>query len=434
MLTDKYIEKLLDLYFKGKLSQEEKVKLFESLRSDLSLNETVQFVLSHTDPSKAELFLSENSLMCDTQLISEGDETMIELYLSGMMSQEEEADFMDKLVSDADFRTNVLARAFLVKAIQKIHNADNKVLDAAKQTTVSDVKALFRELQDEDDDRLIDSYLVGSLSEDEMKSFKERLKSDNDFRERVSAIIFLSKGIKELQERDATAIEDAKKISKEDVITTIKEIENIEQSPAAASTAIEDAKKISKEDVITTMKEIENKEKSPAAASTEQPAAASIKPLWVKRVVSAAAVVLIVVVVGVGLDYHNSYIMKNYAGQCITMAESDMSGEIFMKGDGDEVINELRELFKNVEKNENLASTISKLENYYNNATDEYAHEEDAFVDQISLALASAYIYDGQNSKAKEVLNHILNDPDASPDVKEKAKQLLDSIKKTFIF
>ena len=400
MLTYKYIEKLLDLYFKGELSQEEKDKLFESLRSNPSLNDTVQFVLSHTDPSKAELFLSEKSLMCYTQLISEEDETMIELYLSGMMSQEEEADFMDKLVSDADFRTNVLAQAFLVKAILKIHNADNKALDAAKQTTVSDVKSLFKELQDEDDDRLIDSYLVGNLSEEEMKSFEERLKSDIDFRERVSAITFLSKGIKERQERDAKAIEDAKKISKEDVITTIKEIENREQRPAAAS--------------------------------TEQPAPASIIPLWVKRVVSAAAIVLIVV--GVGLDYHNSYVMKNYAGQCITMAESDMSGEIFMKGDGDEVINDLRELFKNVEKNENLASTISKLENYYNNVTDEYAHEEDAFVDQISLALASAYIYDGQNSKAKEVLNHILNDPDASSDVKEKAKQLHDSIKKIFLF
>ena len=400
MLTYKYIEKLLDLYFKGELSQEEKDKLFESLRSNPSLNDTVQFVLSHTDPSKAELFLSEKSLMCDTQLISEEDETMIELYLSDMMSQEEEIDFMDKLVSDADLRTNVLAQAFLVKAILKIHNADNKALDAAKQTTVSDVKSLFKELQDEDDDRLIDSYLVGNLSEEEMKSFEERLKSDKDFKERVSAVTFLSKGIKERQERDAKAIEDAKKISKEDVITTIKEIENREQRPAAAS--------------------------------TEQPAPASIIPLWVKRVVSAAAIVLIVV--GVGLDYHNSYVMKNYAGQCITMAESDMSGEIFMKGDGDEVINDLRELFKNVEKNENLASTISKLENYYNNVTDEYAHEEDAFVDQISLALASAYIYDGQNSKAKEVLNHILNDPDASSDVKEKAKQLHDSIKKIFLF
>lgn len=390
MLTDKYIEKLLDLYFKGELSQEEKDKLFESLRSNPSLNDTVQFVLSHTDPSKAELFLSEKSLMCDTQLISEEDETMIELCLSGMMSQEEEADFMDKLVSDADLRTNMLAQAFLVKAILKIHNADNKALDAAKQTTVSDVKSLFKELQDEDDDRLIDSYLVGCLSEDEMKSFVERLKSDNDFRERVSAVTFLSKGIKEQQKRDVKAINDAKKISKEDVISTIKEIEERKKRPAAA---------------ILTM---------------------------FKRVAAAAAVILIVA--GVGFDYYNSSLMKDYAGQCIAMAESDMSVEMHMKGDGDEVIDELRKLFELVGEKENLPSVISRLEVYYNNAIDEYAHDEDAFVDQISLALASAYIYDGQKSKAKEVLSHILNDPEASPDVKEKAKRLLDSIKKTFIF
>ena len=391
MLTDKYIEKLLDLYFKGELSQEEKDKLFESLRSNPSLNDTVQFVLSHTDPSKAELFLSEKSLMCDTQLISEEDETMIELYLSGMMSQEEEANFMDKLVSDADLRTNMLAQAFLVKAIQKIHNADNKALDAAKQTTVSDVKSLFKEFQDEDDDWLIDSYLVGNLSEEEMKSFEERLKSDKDFRERVSAVTFLSKGIKERQERDAKAIEDAQKISKEDVISTIKEITDREEHPSGG-----------------------------------------IIPLWVKRVAAAAAVVLIVV--GVGFDYYNSSLTKDYAGQCIAMAESDMSGEMHMKGDGDEVIDELRKLFELVGEKENLPSVISKLEVYYDHAIDEYAHDEDAFVDQISLALASAYIYDGQKSKAKEVLSHILNDPEASPDIKEKAKQLLDSIKKTFIF
>lgn len=397
MLTDKYIEKLLDLYFKGELSQEEKDKLFESLRSNPSLNDTVQFVLSHTDPSKAELFLSEKSLMCDTQLISEEDETLIELYLSGMMSQEEEADFMDKLVSDADLRTNVLAQAFLVKAIQKIRNADNKVLDAAKQTPISDIKSLFKELQDEDDDKLIDSYLMGNLSAEEMKSFEERIKFDKDFRERVSAIALLSKGIQERQERDAKAIEDAKKISKEDVISTIKAIKEREEQPAAASAS-----------------------------------KGRIIPLWVRRVAAAAAVVLIVA--GVGFDYYNSSLMKDYAGQCIAMAESDMSGEMHMKGDGDEVIDELRKLFELVGKKENLPSVISKLEVYYNHAIDEYAHDEDAFVDQISLALASAYIYDGQKSKAKEVLNHIINDPDTSPDVKEKAKQLLDSIKKTFIF
>ena len=377
MLTYKYIEKLLDLYFKGELSQEEKDKLFESLRSNPSLNDTVQFILSHTDSSKAELFLSERSLMCDTQLISEEDETMIELYLSGMMSQEEEANFMDKLVSDADLRTNILAQAFLVKAIQKIHNADNKALDAAKQTTVSDVKSLFKELKDEDDDRLIDSYLIGKLSEEEMKSFEERLKSDIDFRERVSAITFLSKGIKERQERDAKAIEDAQKISKEDVISTIKDITDRNKRP--------------------------------------------LIPLWVKRVAAVAAVVLIVV--GVGFDYHNSSVMMSNAGECIEFASTQLPHDIPpSRSDG----KDLHELFKNVQLKKDLKETIDELEGYY--STDSY------LPDQVRLALATAYLYDGQKSKAKDMLNEIIKDSEASPDIKEKAKQLLESIKKTFIF
>ena len=377
MLTDKYIEKLLDLYFKGELSQEEKDKLFESLRSNPSLNDTVQFVLSHTDPSKAELFLSEKSLMCDTQLISEEDETMIELYLSGMMSQEEEANFMDKLVSDADLRTNILAQAFLVKAIQKIHNADNKALHAAKPTTVSDVKSLFQELKDEDDDRLIDSYLIGKLSEEEMKSFEERLKSDIDFRERVSAITFLSKGIKERQERDAKAIEDAQKISKEDVISTIKDITDRNKRP--------------------------------------------LIPLWVKRVAAVAAVVLIVV--GVGFDYHNSSVMMSNAGECIEFAATQLPHDIPpSRSDG----KDLHELFKNVQLKKDLKETIDELEGYY--STDSY------LPDQVRLALATAYLYDGQKSKAKDMLNEIIKDSEASPDIKEKAKQLLESIEKTFIF
>lgn len=396
MMTDKYIEQLLNLYFKGKLSQEEKDRLFESIRSNPSLNDTIQFVLSHTDPAKTELFLSERSLMCDTQLISEEDETLIELYLSGMMSQEEETDFMDKLVSDEDLLTNALAQAFLVKAIQKIHNADNKVLDAAKHTSTSDVKSLFKELHDEDDDMLIESYLKDNLSEDEREAFEERLKSDKDFRERVSATAILSKSIIERQERDAKAIEDAKRTSIEDIISTIKEID----TPAATAISV--------------------------AGSTGK-----MIPLWIKRVASVAAVVLLVA--GVGLDYHNSVVMRENAEQCVLFAESNLSDENF-RGEGDDVRKELLLLSENVKKRENLSPTIEKLEVYYNSTLDDTAHIEDSFADQISFALASAYIFDGQNSKAKEVLNHIMNDPEASPEVKKKARKLLDSIKKTFIF
>ena len=406
MLTDKYIEKLLDLYFKGELSQEEKEKLFESLRSNPSLNDTVQYVLNHVDPSKAESFLAEKSLMCDTEIISESDETLIELYLSGLMSPEEEDDFLKKLVSDTDLRTNALAQAFLIKAIRKIQNTDNNVLEAAKNTPISDINSLFEELQTEDDDMLIDSYLQGTLSDSEVEAFQERLKSDKEFKERVSAITILSKGIQIQQERDNKIIEDAKSLSKEDIISAISDAA---QEPIAATI--------------------------PYAASQEpaavQEPAASRYNIWYRRF-AAAAVVLIVV--GIGWDYHNSSVSMNYADQGIEMAVSDMAGEKFTKGDGEEIADELRELFGNVRQKNDLPLTITKLEKLYKSATDEYAHVEDDYVDQISLALASAYIYDGQKSKAKDILNHMINDPDAAPEIKEKAKQMLDNIRKTFIF
>jgi hypothetical protein len=404
MLTDKYIEKLLDLYFKGELSQEEKEKLFESLRSNPSLNDTVQYVLNHVDSSKAESFLAEKSLMCDTEIISESDETLIELYLSGLMSPEEEDDFLKKLVSDTDLRTNALAQAFLIKAIRKIQNTDNNVLEAAKNTPISDINSLFEELQTEDDDMLIDSYLQGTLSDSEVETFQKRLKSDKEFKERVSAITILSKGIQIQQERDNKIIEDAKSLSKEDIISAISDAAQI---PAAATI--------------------------PAASETpasETPAASRYN-IWYRRF-AAAAVVLIVV--GIGWDYHNSSVSMNYADQGIEMAVSDMAREKFTKGDGEEIADELRELFGNVRQKNDLPLTITKLEKLYKSATDEYAHVEDDYVDQISLALASAYIYDGQKSKAKDILHHIINDPDAAPEIKEKAKQMLDNIRKTFIF
>ena len=408
MMTDKYIEKLLDLYFKGELSQEEKEKLFESLRSNPSLNDTVQYVLSHVDPSKAESFLAEKSLMCDTEIISESDETLIELYLSGLMSQEEEDDFLKKLVADTDLRTNALAQAFLIKAIRKIQNEDNRVLEAAKNTSVSDINSLFEELQTEDDDMLIDSYLQGNLSESEIKAFQERLNSDKEFKERVAAITILAKGIQIQQEQDNKIIKDAKSLSKEDIIATINDAA---QEPIAATIPYA---------------------ASQEPAAVQEPAAAS-RPghTWYRRM-AAAAVVLIVV--GIGWDYHNSSVSMNYADQGIEKAVSDLAGERFIKGDGEDVADELRVLFENVRKKNDLPLTITKLEKLYNSATDDYAHVEDDYVDQISLALASAYIYDGQKTKARDILNHLINDPDAAPEIKEKAKQMLDNIRRTFIF
>ena len=109
------------------------------------------------------------------------------------------------------------------------------------------------------------------------------------------------------------------------------------------------------------------------------------------------------------------------AGECIEFASTQLPQEIFDRSDG----KDLHELFKNVQLKKDLKETIDELEGYY--STDSY------LPDQVRLALATAYLYDGQKSKAKDMLNEIIKDSE-DPDIKKKAKQLLESIEKTFIF
>ena len=109
------------------------------------------------------------------------------------------------------------------------------------------------------------------------------------------------------------------------------------------------------------------------------------------------------------------------AGDCIEFASTQLPQEIINRGNG----KDLHELFKNVQKKNDLKETIDELEGYY---------AEDVCVEQVALALATAYIYDGQKSKAKDILTQLINDPDTAPEIKEKAKQMLDNIRKTFIF
>ena len=251
---------------------------------------------------------------------------------------------------------------------------------------------------DQDIDNLLERYFRGELTEEEEKQLFEDLRSHPDLRISAMAQACLIKGIRTISQEDQEVLNAAKRTTPTEIKTLLKELHDEERHKGKEQPIRKPTRKI---------------------------------PLWVKWGSIAASIVLIV---GVGYDYHQYSVMRAEADDCIEMVTSDLSGEIYMKGGSEEVVKELRELTMKVEQREDLTATIARLEVYYHHATDEYAHEEDAFIDQISLALASAYIYDGQKSKAKDVLLHILNDPDATPTAKDHAQDLLYRINKTFIF
>lgn len=376
------IEELLQRYFKGELTQEEKEQLFDSFKSNPALKDTIQEVLRNSDPVEVEKFVSENALMCDTIAISEEDESMIELYFSGMMEPDEEETFKKKLLSDEEFRNNALAQAFLYKTIQKIRKSDKAAIESAKKLTKSSMQNLFAELKDEDDDELIDNFLKGNLSDSEETQFKQRLQTDSQFKERASSIAMLSKGIHNEQENTYKAIEDARKLTAESIKKELK------------------------------------------------------KGIWTTVLRYGSVAALVLMIAGIGVDYYNYSQVPGIAEENLkTIMIAYNTNNCDSRGAGESMYKALQKLFESVKPNTNLKYTIEKLSVHYNKAIDDYADEEDQYIDVISFALATAYIYDGQRNEAKKVLEHIINDENSDKEIKEKARKLKNSLNaKCYIF
>lgn len=394
MLTDKNIEIILQRYFKGGLSEEEKERLFASLKSDPALNDIVLELLRNTNQGDVERFLSEKSLMEATSTISEKDETLIELYFSGMLEPEEETEFKEKLSRDENLCTNALARAFLSKAIERIRKSDEQAIESARELPTSAITILFDEFKDERDDELIDSFLKGTLSESEVGDFKARIGTDAKFKERVSAMAMLNKGIKEQQAQTELAINDARTLTRTD----------IEKAIVASRANVAD----------------------------QYPRSVTRSSVFTLRRIAAVAIIAIVFA-GVGFDYYNYSQVPEIASRSMASLQVDYK-EAPSRGGDDDIYAELQLLFGTIEPGSDVKEAIARLEVYYKTSTDEYADIEDDYADQISFALATAYLYDGQRAKAKEILNHIMEDDDASADIKGKADELLKAMKKSFLF
>lgn len=305
---------------------------------------------------------------------------LLDQYFTGTLSKEEEERLIEAIRSNPD-QTDALSQVFLLKAIQRIHEKDGKVLKDASELKASDLAELMKSMDLEDDDALIDSYLSGEISSQQEQEFVNRLHSDPDFRDRVKAVSMLTKGIDRVQKRDTQILKDADNLTAEDIRKVI-------QHP--------------------------NREHR-----------------WINYVAVAAMILLLG---GLGADFYRAQDTNSLASEGLSVVASDFEGDTFTRGGDTDVQAKLQHMIVSIKKKENLEQVISLLEKYYKTATDNYADYEDDYVDQISLALASAYIYHGDIDKAKAVLHHILNDANAAQDVKEEAQKMLSGIHKTIIF
>lgn len=384
MQIDKQLESFLCQYLKRDFSIEEKKRLNELMESTNSLDETLNSVLVGATPEEVEKLLPDKSLMSIISSISEEDEAQIELYFSGLMENTEEEKFKKRLIADGNLRNNILAQAFLYKAIERITKDNHDIIESAKDITDWDIRNLIDELRNEEYDDLIDKYVTGQLSTVETQDFISELQSNDKLKERTAITVMLSKGIQKNQENTQKIIADAKKIEIQDIKDAIGH-----------------------------------------------------HAIWYIRKVAAIAII-VVLFGGLGLDYYNYSQISGTANECMdgmmTAFNTIGPSKGTYRSSQDSTVIKLKDVLESVMPGTDNKEAIDKLKQYYNIANDQKADSEDDYAYQISFALASAYIYDGQMDEAKKILNNIINDAKAPDDVKENARKLNKAIDKTVFF
>lgn len=228
---------------------------------------------------------------------------------------------------------------------------------------------LFPDKKDfEEFDEQFELFVRGKMSTDEKKSFKDKIKSDPELKERAKVLTYLIKNIKAVgEERDKI------------VISAYSELANEEEVRKVISSINFQEKKVKKYNIIQ----------------------------W-----SSSIAAILIIGLLLGIPYYRSYQTTSLADEYFI--EYDMSSNL--RGSKDvSVEKELLTLIDNVKDGKELKQTISKLEVIYNTVVSEEYNEYTNHSTTIAWYMALAYLKDNKKEDAVVVLDKLIKDnPDSA--------------------
>ena len=228
----------------------------------------------------------------------------------------------------------------------------------------------YNDIQQEKIEERIDSFIRGTMSEEEEAAFKQEIKADPELRAQVLATVSLIKGIRNQESAKE------KELIQENTIQQRQA--NIQQQQA---------------------------NKRPRSIM-----------LW-----ACSIAALFVIFFGV-------YKEKRYRdlSGIVSPYYSEYSMSEYFRGDLDSVsVAHLYTVFNNIQKERNVGDIIEELEPIYGSLDSDFAYS--AYANDISFNLALAYIKDDQIDKAIPVLEKLVKDNPDTP-IAVKAKELLKEL------
>lgn len=232
-----------------------------------------------------------------------------------------------------------------------------------------------------DDDR-ISLYLQGKMSADEEASFVEKLKANEDLRQRAIAQARLIRGMKQADEELVDAFKQA---DRQTIINAI-------HKPKESANAAFDSK--DNKGLNSMSKEL---------FETDNSVDINNNKFSIRWLAYAASFILIVFIGFKGYDYyHTVNLGKQYA---TTFALSEIvRGEVNV-----DVEEELRTLFENVTNGKDLSKTTERLDVIWQIAKQDTYNDYTNYAPYIGWYLAVGYLREYEKAKAEVVLLEMAN-------------------------
>lgn len=227
-------------------------------------------------------------------------------------------------------------------------------------------------------DEMLSRYMKGQMTDDEEVTFKQLLKNNDTFRNKAIAT--------------ARLVQAMDQVGRDNDKETIKSIRDV---------SLSDVEEISAKVCNT---------------STNKP-----RILTFRRFVlsfSAAASILLFVFGG----------YKYYKYRQITSLGSEylayFPASDFSRGESDDIENNLKESYSNIETKSNLDTTINELRIMWDGSLSDSYNDYTEYMPEIGWLLANAYLRNNDKSQALEVLDILINEYPNGTAMGDKAREL----------
>jgi hypothetical protein len=253
----------------------------------------------------------------------------------------------------------------------------------------------------EEDDR-ITAYLKGQMTKDEENQFLSDLEKNPELKEKAIVTARLVKGLKQVGAEQDKDFRGAFLASGKQGVEAV-------------------ARKVTRD------------ESQAISAEQEQPAAASARPIPLRRISSWVAIAAsIIFVVRVGFVYNEYRVTtglgKEYCNNIFSEQEFSRGASKGAESSSD-TEKKLKQLFQDVKDNKNIDNAIHDLSLYWELSTMDIYNDYTDYSAEIGMNLAIAYLLDNDRNGALKVLTEMSSRYDSETAVGSQVRELQQKIK-----